>query len=65
MVFFGIPQSSANAALGCAGMGTGGVKLAQDRRFRGARGIQSSHQASSASANNDYIELMFIHAASP
>ena len=66
LVFFKVAEGGADPALCRAGVGTGGVELADDGRLRAARGVEPRHEAGAARPDDDYFKFMNIrHAVLP
>ena len=64
-ILFTVPESGADAALGCAGMRTRGIELADDGRLGSLGCIQAGHETRAACADNHYFEFMSIHYRRP
>ena len=64
VVFFGVAEGGADAALRCAGMRSRGIELADDRNVGFAGHLDRRHQAGAAGADDDRVEAVICHGGS-
>ncbi len=60
-VFFQIAQRRADAALGRAGVGAGGVQFGNDGHVGAAAGVERGHQPRPARADDDRVKDVRFH----
>ena len=60
MVFLHVAESGADATLGGAGVGAGGVELAQHGDVAQPGALQGGHQAGATSADDDRVVAMKV-----